>query len=149
MKEDRYTPLDKLYSIYLNDTDAPPTGSDHRSIQKIKMEVLRMNEEQRCSMCGAAHEILEPFDGHLLCPSCLDEQTCFCSRCGQRFWADRNRDTEDQPLCPDCFESYYTTCSECGAVLPLGDVYYDDDGDRELCCFCYNQFSLVKAIQDY
>lgn len=108
-----------------------------------------MNEEQRCSMCGAVHETLEPFDGHLLCPSCLDEQTCFCRRCGQRFWADQNRDTEDQPLCPDCFESYYTTCSECGAVLPLGDVYYDDDGDRELCCFCYNQCRQEKAIQDY
>lgn len=108
-----------------------------------------MNEEQRCSMCGAAHETLEPFDGHLLCPSCLDEQTCFCSRCGQRFWADRNRDTEDQPLCPDCFESYYTTCSECGTVLPLGEAYYDDDGDRELCWSCYNRSHQERAIQDY
>lgn len=108
-----------------------------------------MREERSCSVCGAAQEDLEAFEGQMLCPSCLEDRTCLCRRCGQRFWKDQNAGNEEQPLCPECFEMYYTTCSECGTVLPLGDVYYDDDGDRELCWSCYNQCRQEKAIQDY
>ena len=108
-----------------------------------------MREERSCSVCGAAQEDLEAFEGQMLCPSCLEDRTCLCQRCGQRFWKDQNAGDEEQPLCPECFEMYYTTCSECGTVLPLGEAYYDDDGDRELCWACYNQSHQERAIQDY
>lgn len=108
-----------------------------------------MNEERSCSMCGAVQEDLEVFEGRLLCPSCLEEQTHLCRRCGQRFWADRNAGSPDRPLCPECFEEYYTTCDECGAIIPLGEAYYDDDEAQELCWTCYSRRQRGKGIQDY
>lgn len=107
-----------------------------------------MSEERSCSVCGAAQEDLEVFEGQLLCPSCLEDRTCLCRRCGQRFWTDQNAGDEEQPLCPECFEMYYTTCDECGTLLPLGEVYYDEE-DHALCWTCYHRCQHSKLIQDY
>ncbi len=107
-----------------------------------------MNEERSCSVCGAAREDLEVFEGQLLCPSCLEERTCLCQRCGQRIRRDQNAGDENQPLCPECFELYYAACEECGAILPLGEVYFDE-ADQALCWTCYHRCQHSKPIQDY
>lgn len=107
-----------------------------------------MSEERSCIVCGAAQEDLEVFEGQLFCPSCLEDRTCLCQRCGKRFWKEQNEGNEEQPLCPDCFELYYAACEECGVILPLGEVFYDEE-DQALCWTCYHRCQHSKPIQDY
>ena len=53
-----------------------------------------------CTSCGNKfyREQLSPFDGELLCPSCLSNQTVYCSCCDRRIWTDDNVGTDAQPL---------------------------------------------------
>ena len=45
-----------------------------------------------CTNCGEEYckDELFPFDGELLCPSCLSNQTVYCSCCDRRIWTDDN-----------------------------------------------------------
>ena len=113
-----------------------------------------MTEIFTCSHCGASFPSSEhmEFDGDILCPSCLESSTVFCSQCGSRIWSDDNAGTSDTPLCQNCYDRCYTNCERCGTLLPLSDVYYEEDDDDAppLCHDCFQRSAGAKGtIHDY
>ena len=83
------------------------------------MEVIDMQEERTCSLCGAPHpgEDLHPFDDMELCNCCLEEWTLLCRHCGERIWEEDNAGSSEVPLCQRCYDNNYTNCCRCGALL--------------------------------
>lgn len=106
-----------------------------------------------CHRCGEPYAPgdLTEFQGRLLCPTCLDEETLQCSRCGDRFPADNDCGDTGLPLCQDCYDHFYTRCDSCGRVISFEDVYYAcDDEDTPLCCSCFDRDQRkARPIHDY
>ena len=82
-----------------------------------------------CTSCGNKfyREQLSPFDGELLCPSCLSNQTVYCSCCDRRIWIDDNVGTDAQPLCQDCFDDHFERCTTCNALIRRVDTFFRGD----------------------
>lgn len=105
--------------------------------------------KEACEMCGEERRDIIEFDGMMLCPDCLDEETMVCCFCGRRIWARDNAGDEHTHLCNDCYEQNYTHCDRCGALLNWEDACYnsgDDNGDYPLCSDCVTHH---EEIQDY
>lgn len=102
-----------------------------------------------CTSCGNKfyREQLSPFDGELLCPSCLSNQTVYCSCCDRRIWTDDNVGTDAQPLCQDCFDDHFERCTACNALIRRGDTFFR--GDDPYCQECYHSVCDRDAIRDY
>lgn len=102
-----------------------------------------------CTSCGNEfyREQLSPFDGELLCPSCLSNQTVYCSCCDRRIWTDDNVGTDAQPLCQDCFDDHFERCTACNALIRRGDTFFR--GDDPYCETCYHSVCDRDAIHDY
>ena len=102
-----------------------------------------------CTSCGNEfyREQLSPFDGELLCPSCLSNQTVYCSCCDRRIWTDDNVGTDAQPLCQDCFDDHFERCTTCNALIRRGDTFFR--GDEPYCQDCYHSVCDRDAIHDY
>ena len=102
-----------------------------------------------CTSCGNEfyREQLSPFDGELLCPSCLSNQTVYCSCCDRRIWTDGNVGTDAQPLCQDCFDDHFERCTACNALIRRGDTFFR--GDDPYCQECYHSVCDRDAIHDY
>ena len=102
-----------------------------------------------CTSCGNKfyREQLSPFDGELLCPSCLSNQTVYCSCCDRRIWTDDNVGTDAQPLCQDCFDDHFERCTTCNALIRRGDTFFR--GDDPYCETCYHSVCDRDAIHDY
>ena len=102
-----------------------------------------------CTSCGNRfyREQLSPFDGELLCPSCLSNQTVYCSCCDRRIWTDDNVGTDAQPLCQDCFDDHFERCTTCNALIRRGDTYYR--GDTPYCAECYQSVGCGDEIMSY
>lgn len=102
-----------------------------------------------CTSCGNEfyREQLSPFDGELLCPSCLSNQTVYCSCCDRRIWTDDNVGTDAQPLCQDCFDDHFERCTACNALIRRGDTFFR--GDDPYCQECYHSVCDRDAIHDY
>ena len=102
-----------------------------------------------CTSCGNEfyREQLSPFDGELLCPSCLSNQTVYCSCCDRRIWTDDNVGTDVQPLCQDCFDDHFERCTACNALIRRGDTFFR--GDDPYCETCYHSVCDRDAIHDY
>ena len=102
-----------------------------------------------CTSCGNKfyREQLSPFDGELLCPSCLSNQTVYCSCCDRRIWTDDNVGTDAQPLCQDCFDNHFERCTTCNALIRRGDTFFR--GDEPYCQDCYHSVCDRDAIHDY
>ncbi len=102
-----------------------------------------------CTSCGNEfyREQLSPFDGELLCPSCLSNQTVYCSCCDRRIWTDDNMGTDAQPLCQDCFDDHFERCTACNALIRRGDAFFR--GDDPYCETCYHSVCDRDAIHDY
>ena len=102
-----------------------------------------------CTSCGNEfyREQLSPFDGELLCPSCLSNQTVYCSCCDRRIWTDDNVGTDAQPLCQDCFDDHFERCTTCNALIRRGDTYYR--GDTPYCAECYQSVGCGDEIMSY
>ena len=102
-----------------------------------------------CTSCGNKfyREQLSPFDGELLCPSCLSNQTVYCSCCDRRIWTDDNVGTDAQPLCQDCFDDHFERCTACNALIRRGDTFFR--GDDPYCETCYHSVCDRDAIHDY
>ena len=102
-----------------------------------------------CTSCGNKfyREQLSPFDGELLCPSCLSNQTVYCSCCDRRIWTDDNVGTDAQPLCQDCFDDHFERCTACNALIRRGDTFFR--GDEPYCLDCYHSVCDRDAIHDY
>ena len=102
-----------------------------------------------CTSCGNKfyREQLSPFDGELLCPSCLSNQTVYCSCCDRRIWTDDNVGTDAQPLCQDCFDDHFERCTACNALIRRGDTFFR--GDDPYCQECYHSVCDRDAIHDY
>ena len=102
-----------------------------------------------CTSCGNKfyREQLSPFDGELLCPSCLSNQTVYCSCCDRRIWTDDNVGTDAQPLCQDCFDDHFERCTACNALIRRGDTFFR--GDDPYCETCYHSVCDKDAIHDY
>ena len=102
-----------------------------------------------CTNCGEEFlkDELFPFDGELLCPSCLSNQTVYCSCCDRRIWTDDNVGTDAQPLCQDCFDDHFERCTACNALIRRGDTFFR--GDDPYCQECYHSVCDRDAIHDY
>ena len=102
-----------------------------------------------CTSCGNNfyREQLSPFDGELLCPACLSNQTVYCSCCDRRIWTDDNVGTDAQPLCQDCFDDHFERCTTCNALIRRGDTYYR--GDTPYCAECYQSVGCGDEIMSY
>ena len=102
-----------------------------------------------CTSCGNEfyREQLSPFDGELLCPSCLSNQTVYCSCCDRRIWTDDNVGTDAQPLCQDCFDDHFERCTTCNALIRRGDTFFREDDPY--CQECYHSVCDRDAIHDY
>ena len=102
-----------------------------------------------CTSCGNNfyREQLSPFDGELLCPACLSNQTVYCSCCDRRIWTDDNVGTDAQPLCQDCFDDHFERCTTCNALIRRGDTFFR--GDEPYCQDCYHSVCDRDAIHDY
>ena len=102
-----------------------------------------------CTSCGNKffREQLSPFDGELLCPSCLSNQTVYCSCCDRRIWTDDNVGTDVQPLCQDCFDDHFERCTACNALIRRGDTFFR--GADPYCETCYHSVCDRDAIHDY
>ena len=97
-------------------------------------------------------DLLYHFDGQDLCAQCLDNNTLFCSYCGDRIWKNENAGTTDTPLCQDCFDDHYACCCRCGALVRETTAYYEESGEfdkRPYCLDCFHARSLDKPIHDY
>ena len=102
-----------------------------------------------CTSCGNKfyREQLSPFDGELLCPSCLSNQTVYCSCCDRCIWTDDNVGTDAQPLCQDCFDDHFERCTACNALIRRGDTFFREDDPY--CQECYHSVCDRDAIHDY
>lgn len=110
---------------------------------------MKSESKQLCTLCDAEADELIEFDGQLLCPDCLVEETYICSHCGDRIWANDNAGSSEVPLCSSCCEYYYTTCASCGCVLHLDNAHYINDGDDPYCRSCYDERRSDTVIHDY
>lgn len=111
-----------------------------------------MKKCECCDSCGGtiSQEGLTEFGEALLCPSCLENVTLTCARCGERIWADENAGDRQTPLCQSCYDRYYIACSCCGRIISENDAFYpSDDDDETLCYECYNHCHLQGKIHDY
>ena len=102
-----------------------------------------------CALCNREINVDDPveFDGQVLCPTCLAQQTTCCLECGRRIWTNENFGTRNFPLCQSCYDRSYTTCEGCGEVILAVDAMYPDDGDDPYCYRCYS--NQVHSINDY
>lgn len=110
------------------------------------------DEKQKCSICGEEHraDMLIEFDGELLCPNCLNNETVICSHCHKRIWVDYNAGSDSMPLCEDCYDDHYTSCSRCGRIIHQDDAYYETDDSEEPYCYgCYQRYCNNRSIHDY
>lgn len=113
-----------------------------------------MEEQKSCAICGraCATEEVRSFDGRLLCPECLEEQTVLCCYCGVRIWRADNAGTEAIPLCQTCCDDHYFHCCGCGALTHEANTYYNDSdeyAEYPLCPGCYEAQSRGNPIHDY
>ncbi len=106
--------------------------------------------ETKCKICGkeVATEKLSEFDGKLICPECMINETTFCDHCGARIWVYEGQGNEAINLCQECFDSYYTHCTRCDQLIHRNDVIYDHNDDPYCQC-CYSQHNDDIAIHDY
>ena len=113
-----------------------------------------MEEQKSCAICGraCATEEVRSFDGRLLCPECLEEQTVLCCCCGVRIWRADNAGTEAIPLCQTCCDDHYFHCCGCGALTHEANTCYNDSdeyAEYPLCPGCYEAQSRGNPIHDY
>ena len=111
-----------------------------------------MSEIPRCDSCGKTllPEDLTEFDGQLLCPECLRENTVICAHCGDRVWKDDNAGDIHTPLCQSCYDRWYVSCSRCGSIIHESDTRYAHGNDEDpLCDNCYTRYHVSCAIHDY
>ncbi len=94
------------------------------------------------------HQMYE-IEDEQLCPSCTDELTVICERCGERILQDNNMGTNDYPLCDRCYDAYYTNCIHCNCLISLSDAYYEDDSDDPLCFDCFRERQNDEYLHDY
>ena len=104
-----------------------------------------------CSVCHRefAEEDLTDFDGQMMCPECLEEETRICSHCGKRIWKDDNYGNSDKVLCEYCYEEYYVYCNDCDRLILRDDAYYFNDSDEPYCSECYENHRGDRTIEDY
>lgn len=88
-------------------------------------------KETKCKICGkeVATEKLSEFDGKLICPECMINETTFCDHCGARIWVYESQGNEAINLCQECFDSYYTHCTRCDQLIYRNDVIYNHNDD--------------------
>ena len=111
-----------------------------------------MAETFICALCGREHPIegRTVFDGKSLCPTCLEEHTCVCDRCGDRIWVSDSHSDGSTTVCNDCFDRHYDTCAGCGRIFPYDDLYYSDDDSDGYCAECYQRRQEERGgVQSY
>ena len=92
-----------------------------------------------CDICG--DEISEDdvctLDNDTLCENCYDNETDYCSICGERHYTDDMTYMEDDGyICEYCFMDNYTSCDNCGEYIHIDNTYtYRED---TLCENCYD-----------
>ena len=104
-----------------------------------------------CTNCGGEyqpHQMYE-IEEDQLCPSCAEELTVLCERCGERIYRDDNAGSDLFPLCDRCYDAYYTNCTHCNRLLSLSEAYYEDDSDDPYCYDCYSDRQSDDYIHDY
>lgn len=106
-------------------------------------------EMKVCSICNEQHpdDVLTEFDGEVMCPSCLRNETLICSHCGKRLWLNDNAGSGDFPLCQSCYDEYYTICTHCERIVHRNNACWDDD--EPYCSECYHSYCSDRMIHDY
>jgi len=104
-----------------------------------------------CTNCGGEHQLHQMYEieEDQLCPSCAEELTVLCERCGERIYRDDNAGSDLFPLCDRCYDAYYTNCTHCNRLLSLSEAYYEDDSDDPYCYDCYSDRQSDDYIHDY
>ena len=104
-----------------------------------------------CTNCGGEYQLHQMYeiDEDQLCPSCAEELTVLCERCGERIYRDDNAGSDLFPLCDRCYDAYYTNCTHCNRLLSLSEAYYEDDSDDPYCYDCYSDRQSEDYIHDY
>lgn len=76
-----------------------------------KNKASKNEEIQICEHCNTeiSGDDVRYFDGQVLCIDCLDNQTTFCSHCGERIWHDNNVGTVNLPYGHNNLSSHYST----------------------------------------
>lgn len=112
---------------------------------------MSTHELEVCGVCQATYAVekLTEFDELLVCRDCLEENTVFCSRCGERIWTEADAGDEHINLCQSCYDRYYTSCEHCNRVIPESEAYYEDDDDETMCYDCYCSHRDHHVINDY
>ena len=118
------------------------------------MEVMIMDEQRTCSMCGThvPAEELHSFEEQELCTRCLEDSTVLCCHCDERIWLSDNAGTDTFPLCQDCYDDHYTRCERCGCILHQDAAFYPEDdryNERPYCSDCYQILSHDEPIHNY
>ncbi len=79
------------------------------------MKEQRKTEQKKvktvvCSECGAAISDSEAreYDGHIMCPVCLESLTIPCRDCGERIDHSENEGSSEHPLCFGCYDDMHT-----------------------------------------
>lgn len=110
-------------------------------------------KKNTCALCGAVldMETCVEFDGQLLCPTCLMNETTVCRDCGTRIWnTDDNGDEHYGALCTRCREDNYTTCTQCGRLIHYDDAcYLPDNNDDPYCNGCYDELTSERIHHYY
>lgn len=109
----------------------------------IFLEVICMIEI--CCKCKRDYlrDVLVEFDGELLCPECLREETSVCQKCGRRFWK-KGSDTSRGMICKVCQKELFTVCRMCGSPILWKAAYYiaeDSEHNRPICWVCYGRYT--------
>ena len=125
-----------------------------RALRAILLSGGTIMDHEACGVCGREFpdDQLTEFDDQLLCPTCLEQETTICARCGDRIWNDDNNGDAHAPLCESCYDRFYTTCDRCGRPILYDNAYYeehDEEQESPLCWSCYSQRQCGKHIHDY
>ena len=115
------------------------------------MSESKENQTFICTNCGGEYQLHQMYEieEDQLCPSCAEELTVLCERCGERIYRDDNAGSDLFPLCDRCYDAYYTNCTHCNRLLSLSEAYYEDDSDDPYCYDCYSDRQSDDYIHDY
>ena len=100
---------------------------------------------QSCSECGCINEPLFEFGDKLFCSDCLDRVTFVCACCGERFYTEDARETEDGDVCDSCLVDEYGRCDACDTWMKQRYLSWCEDTDEYVCSSCLDMPSWRNA----
>lgn len=84
-----------------------------------------------CSFCEVCESYtlsetteVHGYNGNIysVCPSCLEENYCYCENCDEYYHEDAGQDTQDGFRCNNCTHESYCVCDECGEYVHCDDA---------------------------